>query len=219
MRLLLNVQLTVILVVVKSRVVDHEFSSWRESGLPAFAPHARAGAPADINAAPPAELMGVDRLELSTFRLSGECSSQLSYTPRAIWNSKIGPAPACPLFRARRRASRTGRRTARAGHGWTRPESNRQPPGCKPGVLPLNYGPSSGKAPGFRPGAPVIYRSDSSCGQRLLLSERSKERSHFSGTEGGAALAGPCGGGWRRITASVRSGADPVPEALHRHPS
>ena len=24
---------------------------------------------------------------------------------------------------------------------WTRPESNRQPPGCKPGVLPLNYGP------------------------------------------------------------------------------
>lgn len=24
---------------------------------------------------------------------------------------------------------------------WTRSESNRRPPGCKPGVLPLNYGP------------------------------------------------------------------------------
>ena len=64
-------------------------------------------------------MVGVDRLELSTFRLSSECSNQLSYTPPIDERTE--------LIQGREK--------------WTRPESNRQPPACKAGVLPLNYAP------------------------------------------------------------------------------
>ena len=46
--------------------------------------------------------VGVDRLELSTFRLSSECSNQLSYTPRFSIEQGHGPS------RSGRDRSRTG---------------------------------------------------------------------------------------------------------------
>src|SRR6185503_16546036 len=49
--------------------------------------------------------------------------------------------------------------------GWTRPESNRQPPACKAGVLPLNYAPEPSA---FKLQVPLIYKYPVCKGQRFL---------------------------------------------------
>ena len=62
----------------------------------------------DKRLAPPFELVGLDRIELSTPRLSGACSSHLSYRPinQAVKPGKrtlqSGPAGNAGVQRARR---------------------------------------------------------------------------------------------------------------------
>lgn len=94
--------------------------------------------------------MGVDRLELSTFRLSSGCSNQLSYTPprnrfpildfRLLMGSYRTASGYLAKDGVPSEAPTETQRQER-GEGWRRPESNRQPPGCKPGVLPIELRP------------------------------------------------------------------------------
>ena len=123
----------------------------------------RPGARAAHGAAPPPALLSRCGAGLGAARVPRGLCCQTRFTMLRSGRGRSCPGPGRRASRARR-LLHPGPRVARGagwnsisslrGAGrWSRPDSNRRPPACKAGALPLSHGPGPGPPLGAPPGA------------------------------------------------------------------